>query len=112
MPGATFVKGVTSRWFTFVLAFYTCIHCSVLILSGIFMLCLHLDKTEIRGDTPIMAHIKFVVKATMRNTHLEFEPEEHTHSRTAGFTQGFFQRSGIMGLILKQPSQNRFSGIS
>lgn len=81
MPGDTFIKGVTSRWFTFVPPVSTCIHCSVLIPDGIFMLCLHLDKIEIRGSTSVMAHIKFVAKTTI--THLGREPE--ARSRTAGF---------------------------
>lgn len=50
------------------------------------MLRSHLDKTEIRGDSPVTAHIKFVVKITIGNTRLEFEPDEHIHSTTAGFT--------------------------
>lgn len=91
MPSATFVKGVTSRWFTFVLVFYTCIHRSVLILDGIFMPCLHLDKIQIRASTPVMNHVKSVMKTTIGNTHLEFEPDAHTHSRTAGFTHWFFK---------------------
>lgn len=49
----------------FVLAFYTCIRRSALILFGIFMLCLYLDKTEIRCENSIITHIKFVVKTTI-----------------------------------------------
>jgi len=110
VPGATFVKGISSRWFTFVLVFYICTHCSTLILDRIFMLCWHLDKTEIKGNTPIMAPIKSVVKTTIGNTW-------NWNQNTATPEQlvlhiDFFKWSRITGLILKQLSQNGFSCIS